>query len=775
MKRFIISMLALAAIVGCSKDGGIDDVIDNGTSSSALVFTAMFDEVETSRVEVDNATLELSWSANDAISVFAKNAGNSKYTYTGTDNQFAEATTESGAALAKYYAVYPYSSATSISAQGVVSLTLPAEQTYSNASGSLGLGANTMVAVSNDTNLEFQNVCGYLRLNLWGDGVKVKSIKLEGNDNEPLAGAATINVATTALSMANSATKSITLNCGDGVQLGTSAAEATPFWFVVPAQEFTEGFTITITDDNNKVMTQSTSTSREVLKNHVHTMTTLKVVPEAVSGDIIFDAQFNLNGSATDKGKYHMEIIEKKGSNMTTISDPEFPYNNVVKFTHTPNNNDNTDSFYLVNYSDESDFKADLEDGFTMEMVVKQDFHTIDCWVRPVSANTFGVLGKSFAQQYKISAVLTDNPNNKYAETGHSDAVQSFGRYCHYVYVYDKAADKVQLYFNGVCVIERTGLPFATGDRLAIGGFPGINNSDELVLVQPFLGNVAMVRIYDDAMGADVAKKRYESLGLPTPEVPATPLFDAKFNANGTATNVGSYTGLTIDARRGAEDGLTIKSVAGFGYVANFGRGVSNGAHTDGYYSIDYSSDDTFKSKLADGFTMEMVVSSDAYAPQAGGYARPFGSNSFGVLRQDNGTNEWMAYWNQKGVGPEGAWWYPMDDYNGYRAHLAVVTELKKYAHILYVHYADDVRIYVDGKLYNASTPSPSLYLGTRFAIGGFPMTNTDSESTQFVTQIWNGDVAIARVFDEAFEEDQVKARYESMKSTISTLNAAQQ
>ena len=762
MKRFIISMLALAAIVGCSKDGGIDDVIDNGTSSSALVFTAMFDEVETSRVEVDNATLELSWSANDAISVFAKNAGNSKYTYTGTDNQFAEATTESGAALAKYYAVYPYSSATSISAQGVVSLTLPAEQTYSNASGSLGLGANTMVAVSNDTNLEFQNVCGYLRLNLWGDGVKVKSIKLEGNHNEPLAGAATINVASAALSMANSATKSITLNCGDGVQLGASAAEATPFWFVVPAQEFTEGFTITITDDNNKVMTQSTSTSREVLQNTVHTMTTLKVVTEAVSGDIIFDAQFNLNGSATDKGKYHMEIIEKKGSNMTTISDPEFPYNNVVKFTHTPNNNDNTDSFYLVNYSDESDFKADLEDGFSMEMVVKHDFFEENCWVRPVSANTFGVLGKSFAQDFRFSLISTDAEGNRYAETADQEAAPYFGVYSHYVYVYDNVG-KIQLYCNGVCIVERSGLPFAVGNRLAIGGFPLSTD----ILVQPFKGDVAMVRIYDNVMSADDAKMRYESLSIPQPAVSTpTPLFDAQFNADGTATNVGSYTSLSIQTLPHTD--LTTSSVSGFGYVANFKRHLSNDHFVDGFYNADYSADETFKGKLADGFTLEVVASLAEYSNDP--YARPFGSNSFGVFT--NTQNKWSGYYNYEGG--NGEWWYG----SGMNPHgtstVTVVPVLNDYNHVIYVYNATDkiVRMYVQG-VCTAYKKMDDFFVGRRFAIGGYA--KQTAESVEAITQIWSGNVAVARVYDEALTDVQAKVRYESMKSTISTLNAAQQ
>ena len=46
-------------------------------------------------------------------------------------------------------------------------------------------------------------------------------------------------------------------------------------------------------------------------------------------------------------------------------------------------------------------------------------------------------------------------------------------------------------------------------------------------------------------------------------------------------------------------------------------------------------------------------------------------------------------------------------------------------------------------------------------------------ENGAYVTQIWNGDVAVARIYDEVFDAHQSVARYNAMKSTIQTLEAA--
>lgn len=750
-------------MVACSKDD-----VNEAINLTAPTFTATFDEVAT-RVAIDNESLELSWSADDALSVFNATAANLKYVHKGEGKFSLEGEVVSGAALSQIYAVYPYAAETEVATDGVISLELPAVQNY--VAGSFGEGANTMVAVAEkDSNvLSFKNVCGYLRLNLWGSGV-VKSIKLVGNDGEILAGAATVEASASAAPAVTltGSTAAITLDCGEGVALGATAEEATPFWFVVPAQVFEKGFTVIVTDVDGHEMVKSTTISREVKVNTVYTMDAIQVIPEVVGGEIIFDARFNADGTATDMGRYGLEIRTVAGANLTVAADPNISYNNVAKFAHTPNNDDNADGFYLVNYGGNEYFKANLEDGFTLEMVVKHNLYHGDFWVRPASGNTFGVLFKGLAQGFRVCSVMTDNTTNRYAGiVEHAVSIPYFNDYFHYAYVYDKDANKISLYRNGLLIAERTNPTFAVGDKLAIGGYPHENET----IGQPFTGDVAMMRIYDTTMTAADAKKRSEVLGIEPPVSTINkPIFDAQFNADGSATNVGTYTGLSIEARRGTDDGLSAVAVSNFGYVANFGRGISNSQFTDGYYNISYANDATFQSKLSDGFSMEMVMSCDAYADGGAGYARVFGSESFGILRQDNGNNNLMAYWNYAG---SPYWYSSQSGYVGGREQVNVTPEINKYLHVVYVYVPEcrNIRVYVNGKYLKSAFPHP-FYIGTRLVIGGYPMV---VDGNEIITQPWNGNVAVARVYDEVFNDDQANTCYQASVSDIATLDAAMQ
>ena len=190
------------------------------------------------------------------------------------------------------WAVYPYSSDITINSSGTeISLNLPADQTYR--ANSFGPGANTMVAVrepillgDEDSDYEFKNACGYLRLKLYGEGVSVSSITLEGKNGEKIAGAATIAQAIGGLptvTMGSGATTKIKINCPTPVTLGTSAEDATEFNFVIPPVTFTNGFKITIDGTSGgkrgrKV--KSTSANIQIERNVRRNMAALSVALE---------------------------------------------------------------------------------------------------------------------------------------------------------------------------------------------------------------------------------------------------------------------------------------------------------------------------------------------------------------------------------------------------------------------------------------------------------------------------------------------------------------
>ena len=176
---------------------------------------------------------------------------------------------------------YPYSDAVEAEKSGnnyALNIVLPSEQTY--ASESFGNGSMAMVAVSEDNDITFRNVLGGMKLQLRGTQ-KVKSIKLEGKNNEKLSGAATVTAYTDetkpAITMASGASKTITLNCGSGVQLNESTA--TEFIIALPPLLFSKGFTVTVTDSDKKTYTVETDKINTVLRS------SLLVMPEVMLED----------------------------------------------------------------------------------------------------------------------------------------------------------------------------------------------------------------------------------------------------------------------------------------------------------------------------------------------------------------------------------------------------------------------------------------------------------------------------------------------------------
>ena len=278
-----IYILFAICISGCSQEDALND---QSTLAEGQVFTASFESAE-SRTQIENGYL-LRWTQGDRISLFVGNTLNCQYQFDGKtgDNggTFSMVEKASGTSheLRTNYAVYPYASDIRISEEGNITATLPAEQSYAH--NSFGLGDNTMIAVTKDTDdtfLHFKNVGGYLKLQLYADDVTVKSITLTGNNREKLAGKVTITAVydeNPIVSMASDAAESIVLDCGNGVKLGNTAETATAFWMVVPPTVFDKGLTITVKDVNDKVYTQSTSKKLVIERNVVKRMVAKNLV-----------------------------------------------------------------------------------------------------------------------------------------------------------------------------------------------------------------------------------------------------------------------------------------------------------------------------------------------------------------------------------------------------------------------------------------------------------------------------------------------------------------
>ena len=301
-KGLFLPLMTCLLAVSCS----IHELDLTEVPSEDVIFYASlesYSEPDT-RVYVD-PKVKMLWDAEDQVSIFNKSTQNQQFEFTGKtgDNAggFKEVMTPPGPATGISFicAVYPYNSSTKINKEGVMTLTLPKEQAYRD--GTFGVGANTMVSSTEDNMLKFKNVGEYLVLKFYGEGVSVSSIKLEGNNRERLSGNATLTPAVgefPIITISPTAETSVTLNCEDPVALSAEKEKASQFWLVIPPTDFTQGFTLTVTDPSGREFVMKTSAKLSVLRNGV-----LRIAPI----EVVFDTAtptYNKVSSITPGGTY---------------------------------------------------------------------------------------------------------------------------------------------------------------------------------------------------------------------------------------------------------------------------------------------------------------------------------------------------------------------------------------------------------------------------------------------------------------------------------------
>lgn len=344
MKR----LLTLLALVLCScAETFVGEEIARPNNENLPDLTAAFAEEDNTRTYIEEGKY-LRWHEDDRLTAFYGNTLNRQYKFngatgdnSGTFSLVPDGMLGTGNAFDRIYALYPYNADVRITDEGIISLTLPAEQTY--AENSFGRGANTMIAVTEnleDTFLAFKNACGYLKLKLYNaEGATIKSIEVKGNSGERLAGEATATIAfgeAPVLTLSDNATTSVTLDCGEGVILGTTAETATEFWFALPATTFAEGLTITATDTEGSIFEKSTTNEVIIERNAIQPMAALNAefqIPETEWSVIKYTSKdgeiINPRASAFDasivSNTYENGIgIIKFNGKITTIGESAF-------------------------------------------------------------------------------------------------------------------------------------------------------------------------------------------------------------------------------------------------------------------------------------------------------------------------------------------------------------------------------------------------------------------------------------------------------------------
>lgn len=242
------------------------------TINNKCIYAQIEENENSTRTYMDN--YNVLWSENDQITAFMKTSLGLKYQVESEDvgtcsAKFTKVSIEDndhlygGVEWEHNVAYYPYDeNLKCVKGDQCYILTVDFPQIQTYAENSFGNGAFPMIAVSPDNILTFRNLLGGIKLFLRGNSV-IEKIKIEGNTNELLSGSAEVIsyvdwTKKPDVKMMSEAMRSVELNCGEGVELQEDYAKV--FIVSIPPTNFLNGFTVTITDvDDREMIVKSTS------------------------------------------------------------------------------------------------------------------------------------------------------------------------------------------------------------------------------------------------------------------------------------------------------------------------------------------------------------------------------------------------------------------------------------------------------------------------------------------------------------------------------------
>lgn len=295
MKKLLCLGLTVIGFAACQ----MEELAQESEADGGVIYASM-EAVDATRTSMDQYNNVL-WSDGDQIVAFKKTTLGVRYQikeqYVGsTTGAFSEVVDsdsdsdfESGQEIDHNVLVYPYSDQawcmkydnnTPANAYKL-NLVLPHTQMY--VANSFANGAFPMVAVSSSNQLTFRNICGGIKLQFKGVD-KIKSIKFEGLEGELISGKSSVvgyvDDTVPSITMASDASNSVTLDCGDGVQL--SPDSPTTFIIAVPPVEFKSGMKITVTDTDGFSRSLTNANANTIRRSSLLTFPVITYTQEGV-------------------------------------------------------------------------------------------------------------------------------------------------------------------------------------------------------------------------------------------------------------------------------------------------------------------------------------------------------------------------------------------------------------------------------------------------------------------------------------------------------------
>ena len=289
MKKLYLFTLVATMLAACATDATQEVAIE------VVPKTLTVSLEENSRIQL-NEEHKTVWTKNDIVSVFYRSNANQQWQYQGETGErtgelkqiVAPSSTQE---LSKVVVVYPYSESYYINPETCdIEATLPATQHYLK--DSYGLNGNIMISSSYYNQFSLKSVCGWIKVQLKGEGQIVKKITIKGNNGEQVAGQLYVNSADATATLAsnigsaddnensaggnlvfdNTIIKEVTLDCGEGVTLSN---EVSTFFIALPPQTFEGGLTLNVQYGDGTTMTKTTTNSVSISRNTILPMQTL--------------------------------------------------------------------------------------------------------------------------------------------------------------------------------------------------------------------------------------------------------------------------------------------------------------------------------------------------------------------------------------------------------------------------------------------------------------------------------------------------------------------
>lgn len=217
--------------------------------------TTIIDDIEANRAKVlwdANDQIGIISATNNALSIFNLTNGAGKNIAT-----FEGDITTINPTEANYFSFYPAQDQATIN-NGRLNLILPTQQQNVD-SGIDGDACGFMIAKSSNTSIDklsftFENLFAVLRLPIIGSGEQLANISFAGGNGEITSGAFEVDLTTPQYDITFSKEGSLRTLLLDNSQLST---EAKVFYLVVPAINYTSGYSIRITTTDGQTMYRS--------------------------------------------------------------------------------------------------------------------------------------------------------------------------------------------------------------------------------------------------------------------------------------------------------------------------------------------------------------------------------------------------------------------------------------------------------------------------------------------------------------------------------------